>query len=534
VRRDSLRCACLTSALFFATAALNVAFSAGPALGSAKILYAYAAGRSPSPADCPRTANIAGECTLGQALARASANDVVALATPGSKGRYIGNWVVRTSKTTAQASISVKPAPGVASPVLDGNNGQAPGCGTESCDGPVLTISAPLHLDIEGVTIEDANNTSDGLGGAIQNIHGGTVTVSHSIFFHNYANANGGAIDNAGTSGTGTLAVASSSFQSNYAVNGDGGAIANADVNGEGTVVVSGSTFSANSAINGNGGAIDNGDTRGRGNLTLLASAFSGNVAGRAGAVDNADNGEGILVVSGCTFSDNVAALDDGGAIDNADWSGNGTLRVSGSTFSSNKTIGDGGAIDNADNDGSIGHVVISTSTFWGNIADAHGGAIDSSDAGSAGTLVVWASTFSRNNANNIYGAPSASGGGALNLGAHGALWVAADVFDGPCRSAGGTWYDEGYNVGLNGTCLRGRTGDVSHGAKQLGPLADHGGPTQTTAPLAGSPAIAAIPYMTSVVLGTQTIRLCPAFDQRGARNSSKHRCDAGALQSSS
>ncbi len=106
-----------------------------------------------------------------------------------------------------------------------------------------------------------------GSGGAIENIHGGVVMVSRSTFFHDYANANGGAIDNGDVSGTGTLVVKSSSFSSNSAINGDGGAIANGDVGGHGSVVISGSTFSSNSAINGNGGAIDSGDTQGGGPL---------------------------------------------------------------------------------------------------------------------------------------------------------------------------------------------------------------------------------------------------------------------------
>ena len=122
-----------------------------------------------------------------------------------------------------------------------------------------------MHLDLDAVTIRDANNTTGGLGGAIENIHGGVVMVSHSTFFHNYTNANGGAIDNGDISGTGTLVVKSSSFSSNSAINGDGGAIANGDVGGHGTVAISGSTFSSNSAINGNGGAIDSGDTQGGG-----------------------------------------------------------------------------------------------------------------------------------------------------------------------------------------------------------------------------------------------------------------------------
>jgi hypothetical protein len=494
-------------------------------------LYAYAHGGAASPAACPSTSEASRQCTLAQALARATAGQVVALATPGRRGGYVGNWVVNTVRTTPSAPLTVKPAAGVVGPVLDGNNGQSAGCGTKSCDGPVLTVGANVHVDLDGLTIRDANNTAGGLGGAIENIHGGTVSVSHSTFFHNYTNANGGAIDNAGTSGTGTLIVTGSSFSSNSAVNGDGGAIANGDVGGHGSIIVTGSTFSSNSAINGNGGAIDNGDTRGTGDLSVSGSTFLGNVAGRAGAIDNADNGDGTLVVSRCTFSDNVAALDDGGAIDNADWSGHGTLSVSGSTFTANKTVGDGGAIDNADNTGGVGNAVVSDSTFWANIADVHGGAIDSSDVGSMGTMTLWASTFSRNTANNVYAGAGTPGGGAVFLGEHGVLWTAGDIFNGACLSSGGTWYDKGYNVGRDDSCLRRGTGDVSDGTLRLGPLADHGGPTQTAVPAQGGPAVGTIPYSTSVRLAGRTISLCPAPDQRGTRGIGKRRCDAGSVQ---
>jgi hypothetical protein len=496
-------------------------------------LYAYAHGRATTPATCPKTTDTSHQCTLSAALSKAASGDVVALATPGRRGHYVGNWVISTAGTSSSAPLSIRPAPGVADPVLDGNNGARLGCGTKACNGPVLTVGTKVHLDLDGLTVQDANNTALGLGGAIENIHGGTVSVSHSTFFHDYTNDNGGAIDNADVSGRGTLMVTASSFSDNYAVNGDGGAIANADVGGQGSVAVSASTFTSNSAINGNGGAIDNGDTRGKGSLTLSGSTFLGNVAGRAGAVDNADNGDGTLVVSGSSFTDNVAALDDGGAIDNADWSGKGTLTVSGSTFIGNKTVGDGGGIDNADNTGSAGNAMVSTSTFWGNIANVHGGAIDSSDIGSTGTMVVWASTFSRNTADNIYDAPGTPGGSAVYLGSRGVLWSAANIFDGACRSSGGSWYDKGYNVGRDGTCLRGGKGDVAHGAGLLGALGAHGGPANTAAPSHGNPAVGAIPYLTSVTLGSRTVDLCPALAQRGKRDLSRHHCDAGPVQSS-
>ena len=175
----------------------------------------------------------------------------------------------------------------------------------------------------------------------------------------------------------------------------------------------------------------------------------------------------------------------------------------------------------------------VSTSTFWANIADVHGGAIDTSDVGSAGTMVIWASTFSRNNANNVYTGAGKPGGSAVYLGNHGALWVAANILNGACLSSGGSWYDRGYNIARNSTCLRGAKGDVGGSTLNFRPLAADGGPTKTVVPSKGNPAIGAIPYMTSVRLGSHTITLCPALDQRGQRDKGAHHCDVGSVQSS-
>ena len=420
-------------ALTFAGTSLTMAVTATPASASASAstLYAYADGHATSTTSCPRTGSTSRQCTLGEALSRSVAGSTIELATPPRAGDYVGNWVVSTAGTTSSAPLTIKAAAGATGATLDGNHGDSTHCSTQSCDGPVLTVGRSVHLDLEDITVQNADNTTIGLGGAIENIHGGVVRVAHAKFLRNYANADGGAIANADNSGTGTLTVLASTFSENYAVNGDGGAIANADVSGKGAVVVSGSTFSTNSAINGNGGAIDNGDTRGKGSLMVSGSTFSGNVAGRAGAIDNGDNGIGTLNVSTSTFSNNVAALDDGGAIDNAGWGGTGTAAVSASTFRENKTIGDGGAIDSADNiANSRGTLFVSTSTFFGNIADVHGGAIDNADGGQ-GTLSLSASTFSANNANNIY-SPGTPGGGAVNGGSHGAVWVVADILTAP------------------------------------------------------------------------------------------------------
>ena len=310
------------------------------------------------------------------------------------------------------APLRIEPALGVADPTLDGNHGKTNGCQTKICDGPVLTIASGVHVDIDGITIQDADNA--GHGGAIDNSRGGTVIVSASTFYGNTA--------------------------------GDGAAIDNGDKGG-GVLSVSASMFSHNTATS-DGGAIDNGD-RGSGAVTVSASTFSGNTAtSDGGAIDNADRGSAGLTISGSTFWGNRAT--DGGAIDNADRGGAG-LAISASTFSSNTATGEGGAIDNADH---------------------------------AGTSTVW---------------------------------VAADIVNGSCDRPAGTWNDEGYNVGINKTCLNAGSGDVGQGANQLGPLANNGGPTKTMLALRGDPTLGIVPLGTTVTLNGKAVMLCPTVDQRGS-----------------
>jgi hypothetical protein len=519
----------------------------------------------------------------------------VALATPGKVAHYVGNWSVATSGTSSSAPLTIRPASGVTNPVLDGNHGKAAGCQTKACDGSVLTIGSNLHVDISGLTIQDGDNTLDYYGGAIQNDTGGTLSVSACTFSKNTA-TDGGAIDNADAAGTGTLTVSRSTFTANTAApNGapvttyDGGAIDNGDNNGTGTVTVSGSMFTDNTAGHGvaalspkvfvsyGGGAIDSADNNGHGTLSVSGSTFVGNTtpvlpmgctapttcnayaeSGGGGAIGSGGTlnvsastfsgntarfggaivGGALLSVSGSTFTGNAAGY--GGAIasnptDYGNAIGNGALRVSASTFSANTAAANGGAIDDGDEP-----VVVSASTFFANRAlgnkkapgvnafnaPGDGGAIDNADAGPS-TLVVSASTFSAN---------TAKAGGAVNNGVYGAKGVvaaAADIFNGTCHQlAGSTWQDEGYNVGKDASCLKAGTGDVSHGAGHLGPLAHNGGPTETMLPLSGNPAIGVVPLNSNVKLNGTSVTLCPTIDQRGVHSAAGQACNAGAVQS--
>ncbi len=170
-------------------------------------------------------------------------------------------------------------------------------------------------------------------GGAIYN-NGGTMTISESTFNDNHAVINGGAIDNvAGGSAT----VSGSTFVSNTSggdqLGGNGGGVEN-----DGTMTVLNSTFNQNTA-GGDGGGIGNSSA-----LTVTYSTISGNTSDTTGG--------GLSTTGTCTLLSSVVAgnsCTDGGAVDLV-----GTFQAT----SSHNVIGDGSAeigISDASNGNQVG-----------------------------------------------------------------------------------------------------------------------------------------------------------------------------------
>jgi hypothetical protein len=93
-----------------------------------------------------------------------------------------------------------------------------------------------------------------------------------------------------------------------------------------------------------------------------------------------------------------------------------------------------------------------------------------------------------------------------------------------------GTVVSGGYNLiqSTSGCTIAGSlTGNVTGKPAKLGPLANNGGPTQTMALLAGSPAIdAGNPAAPGSGKGA-----CEAADQRGVRRPAGKACDLGAFE---
>lgn len=488
------RVAAVLAALSCSLASLvAVAPVAGAAAPAVRFAYANGAGTAAGTGGCTATeADPSQGCSLTTALATAQAGDTVELATPPATAAYLGRW-------TVAVSLTIAPAPGVQAPELSGPEGPnltapAATCTTATC-GPLLTVGAGVTLHLQGLVVANAhvsNNVLGQLGAAVDNVAGGTLVADGVVFSNDFGEL-GGAIDNR-----------------------------------NGTAIVQGSTFSGNLG-NGFGGAIFNLD----GSTSVTDSTFIHNTSAYGGAIDS---GEGIVVppgtsaaipsqvsVASSTFRANTAAT--GAALSNGELGGSGTMSVASSTFDANvagaAANGSGGAIANAD--GGSGALTVTTSTFAGNQAGT-AGAIESAADGGNGTLAVVSSTFSAN----------PSGDGTLITQGAGAAALAADVVVGSCT---GVTSDGGYNVASDPSCLASPpppSDAVAAGlASSLGGLQANGGPTETIAPLVGSPALAVIPPGTTVpVPGLGAVTLCPAADQRGLESAPGFRCDAGAYQS--
>ncbi|HEX7379036.1 MAG TPA: choice-of-anchor Q domain-containing protein, partial [Pirellulales bacterium] len=340
----------------------------------------------------------------------------------------------------------------------------------------LFQVDSAATVSMSGLTLTGGQTTGasgTGDGGAIWN-NGGNLTLSEMTLTHNTANsARGGAVCSSGA-----FSATGCTFSNNSAVNG--GALENIML---ATATVDDSSFTGNSALY--GGGIYN-----FGQITINDSTLQGNST-------SGPDGNGLY---------------DGGGLDND----GGTANVTASTFVDNSARGTGGGIE-----AHGGSVTVTNSTFSGNSATASGGGMLLVYTG--GTAWVNSSTFSNNSA--------ASGGGLVvsieQFGGHVAVAntiVAGNTATGGDPDVAGQFTPSDHDlIGIVGNATGFNTtgswaslvGTASAPiAPKLGPLADNGGPTQTMALLAGSPAINAgdnHPESTGV-----TGMTAPTTDQRG------------------
>src|SRR5262249_15464629 len=171
-----------------------------------------------------------------------------------------------------------------------------------------------------------------------------------------------------------------------------------------------------------------------------------------------------------------------------------------------------GGGLTNA-----LGTVTLLNSTVSGNTSSSGGGGLFN-----ASTLRLLNSTLSGNTTASLGGGVRNSGGGLVALKntivAHNTASTGGD-----CN---GAITSQGHNLDSDGSCSFGGAGDLSAMDPKLGPLQNNGGPTQTQALLAGSPAIDA-----GDSVG------CPPTDQRwvarpqDGKGTGTAVCDIGAYE---
>jgi hypothetical protein len=357
-----------------------------------------------------------------------------------------------------------------------------------------------------------SNTSTDDVGGGIAN--DGTLTITNSTFEDNSA-AIGGGIDNEGT-----LTVTGSTIESNTATDSAGGGIDNED---GGTATITSTTLTSNSAFSVGGGIFYSGTSP----MTVTDCTLSSNTARSGGGIyDEGDghDGHNKLTLANSTLSDNSADGSSSSSGGGGLYARGATVSISGSTFSGNTaTRGGGGIFSNA------GALTIMDSTLSGNsVTDSFepGGGLYEN----GGTLTVTNSTIADNSAGGVGAGiddnagtlssvnctiadntePSGGDGlgGGLNIDQGTATLdntIIALNTDGTgpdappdnfyINGSGTVSTDSANNLigagGGNSGLTNGSNGNqVGVADPGLGTLADNGGPTQTIALLAGSPAI--------------------------------------------
>ncbi len=373
-----------------------------------------------------------------------------------------------------------------------------------SGNGGGISSSGTLSITSTTVSNNSAQNNPlfvfgseiSGNGGGISS--NGTLTVRDSTISNNSAqnniffgqsesSGNGG-----GISSSGTLSITSTTVSNNSAQNNDQQSFASGNgggISSNGPLTVSNSTLGGNSLS----GAFSGGSSTGSaifsdGDLNLSGTALSGNSGGSI----TVSYGDGeAATITGCSLTSNPAGL--------ACVGGNGTLTVRNSTIADNgnygvwngstATVSDSTIAGNAGygfrNDGTL---TVSNSTIAGNSL----GGIENIAFTTDATALLVSSTVAFNGGHQFY---SASGFGVPRATATVQLGNTIVAGDGSSANlaAGpaGTFSSQGYNLSSDdgGGYLTG-PGDLTNTDPLLGPLQDNGGPTETMALLAGSPAL--------------------------------------------
>ena len=376
-----------------------------------------------------------GVCTLRAAIEEANAHaggDGISFSIPTTDPGYSnGIWTITPNGLSVSDSVNIT-GPGADKLII---------WKVTSQQAPILNVTTSGTVNISSLTLGSLFGQEPSSGSGIQNSNSGTVNVTSCRFINSLVSS----------SSTTTPAK--------------GGGI----YNNSGTVHVTSSTFSFNRADSPNtdqsrGAGLYNNT----GTVSVVNSTFNNNSADTGGGIFNENR---VVSVTGCTFHDNGAAFWGGGIT-----SFGGTVNITNSTFYANVAysrqtsgifgVGGGIAIYNCT-------LNLTNSTVTANFSGAGGSGVSNGLGSDAGVVNVKSTIIASN-----YGGVS--------------IFAAAPDVSGAFNSSGFNLI--GKKDGSTGfTAATDKKGTI---VSPLNPkldvkgLRDNGGPTQTVALIAGSPAI--------------------------------------------
>jgi hypothetical protein len=246
------------------------------------------------------------------------------------------------------------------------------------------------------------------------------------------------------------------------------------------------------------------------GNTTVVDVVFDDNHALDGGAIAN---------MSAATLRVDRTTMTRGDAVAGAALYSVGTARITRSTIAANKSRTVAAVHSGA------GHLTMSNSTVSGNVGDAVGGISSRGDLELAYVTVT-------GHAGRTDPGVEALGSGAIRIFNSIIAGNTGPLARGDCNAASTVagWHNL---LGTQNACTFERSANnILSDDPQLTPLGDNGGPTQTHVPLAGSPAVDAIPSADCALgLDQSGDRLVGGVDQRSGHRPQGAGCDIGAVE---
>ena len=472
-------------------------------------------------------ADATGACTLRAAVMEANALPQVYTVTLG-EGTYLLTIPGRLEDAAATGDLDITKATTItgAGPdktIVDGGE----------LDRVFETFGFAFSVRIEGLTIKNGNaEFSD--GGGIFNFNTISLVLDDVAIVDNKASDFGGGIRS--NSFTSTLIISNSVVSGNYAYQG-GAAISNLGIaTVKATEIIDNHAVLGAGAIDTSGGtSLELVDSVVSGNIGTIGTIFSGGtvdirntrVTNNTAAAGGGIYGGGLVTVKESTISSNIATFGEGGGIyysyGGPGVEGQTVLSVVISMVSSNNSAFEGGGIYTR----TPGTIVITNTTIGGNQAGTSEIAREDDKRG-GGMFALFGQLHLTNV--TITGNKAPVGGGILNNETNNGVGfvelkntIVSESTNGDCS---GSITSAGHNLSSDGSCGLAGAGDLQKVDPKLGELADNGGPTQTHALLAGSPAIDA---------GDNAS--CPGTDQRGTarpvdgNSDGVAVCDIGAFE---